>query len=229
MAARTERIGLATGVTCPMIRYHPAVIAQAAATTALLSDGRFVLGVGSGWAEQEFAALGVPFAERGPMTDEYLTAITAAWRSPTVSADGTYLRYADVATGPRTPPRVWVGGAAAPSIRRAARLGDAWHPNNAPLGWLRDTGLPALRALSASTAFCPRMRARLTGHELPEDGRRAGEGSLGQVVRDVRELIALGAEYVVLDANPDHPRDRRPPDDDWRDLAAIAARIAAAG
>jgi hypothetical protein len=49
------------------------------------------------------------------------------------------------------------------------------------------------------------------------------------VVRDVRELIALGAEYVVLDANPDHPRDRRPPSDDWRDLAAIAARLAAAG
>lgn len=48
IAARTERIGLATGVTCPMIRYHPAIIAQAAATTALLSDGRFTLGIGSG-------------------------------------------------------------------------------------------------------------------------------------------------------------------------------------
>lgn len=47
-AARTERIVLATGVTCPFLRYHPAVIAQAAATTQLLSDGRFVLGVGAG-------------------------------------------------------------------------------------------------------------------------------------------------------------------------------------
>lgn len=48
IAARTSRIGLATGVTCPTVRYHPAVIAQAAATLALLSEGRFVLGVGSG-------------------------------------------------------------------------------------------------------------------------------------------------------------------------------------
>lgn len=48
VAARTERIGLATGVTCPTLRYHPAVIAQAAATLALVSDGRFVLGVGFG-------------------------------------------------------------------------------------------------------------------------------------------------------------------------------------
>jgi alkanesulfonate monooxygenase SsuD/methylene tetrahydromethanopterin reductase-like flavin-dependent oxidoreductase (luciferase family) len=48
IAARTDRIELATGVTCPFLRYHPAVIAQAAATTALLSDGRFTLGVGAG-------------------------------------------------------------------------------------------------------------------------------------------------------------------------------------
>lgn len=47
-AARTERIGLASGATCPSIRYHPAIIAQAAATTALLADGRFTLGLGSG-------------------------------------------------------------------------------------------------------------------------------------------------------------------------------------
>jgi G6PDH family F420-dependent oxidoreductase len=48
IAARTERIRLVTGVTCPMVRYHPAVIAQAAATLAIISDGRFTLGVGSG-------------------------------------------------------------------------------------------------------------------------------------------------------------------------------------
>src|SRR5688572_17278273 len=48
IAAKTERVGLATGVTCPTIRYHPAIVAQAAATTALLSDGRFTLGVGAG-------------------------------------------------------------------------------------------------------------------------------------------------------------------------------------
>src|SRR3712207_2678308 len=48
MAARTDRIGLVTGVTCPIIRYHPAIIAQAAATVALLSDGRFTLGIGAG-------------------------------------------------------------------------------------------------------------------------------------------------------------------------------------
>src|SRR5690554_227476 len=48
IAVRTERIGLVTGVTCPTMRYHPAIIAQAAATTALISGGRFTLGVGSG-------------------------------------------------------------------------------------------------------------------------------------------------------------------------------------
>jgi alkanesulfonate monooxygenase SsuD/methylene tetrahydromethanopterin reductase-like flavin-dependent oxidoreductase (luciferase family) len=218
--------GLELGTTVTILPYrHPLLTASMAAAITDFTGGRFVLGVGAGWAEQEFEALGVPFAERGRITDEYLAAITGAWRSPSASLDGAYVSYRDVATGPRTAPRVWVGGAAAPAIRRAARFGDAWHPNNAPIGWLRDTGLPALRARSGRTAFCPRMRARITGRDLPEDDRRPGEGSLAQVVRDVRELIAMGAEYVVLDTNPDHPRDRRPAAEDWRDLAAIADRL----
>ena len=67
IAARTERIELATGVTCPTIRYHPAIIAQAAATLALLSDGRFTLGVGSGERLNEHVVgRGLPGRRRTP-------------------------------------------------------------------------------------------------------------------------------------------------------------------
>ena len=59
------------------------------------------------------------------------------------------------------------------------------------------------------------------------DGPRLASGSLDEVAADFRALIEMGAEYVVLDTNPDHPRDRRPAADDRRDLAALAESVAA--
>jgi probable F420-dependent oxidoreductase len=216
--------GLELGTTVIILPYrHP--LLTASMTTALheFTGGRFVLGVAAGWAADEFAALGLPYAARGEMSEEYLAAIRDALRSETVSADGKYVRYRDVATGPPIRPPIWVGGTAPAVLRRAARYGDAWHPNNAPIAWLRDT-LPRMRELSPSIAFCPRMRARVTAAGLPP-GRRDGEGSAAQVAADFQELIDLGAEYVVLDTNPDHPRDRRPSAEDRRALAAVAGRL----
>jgi probable F420-dependent oxidoreductase len=210
--------GLELGTTVIILPYrHP--LLTASMTTALheFTGGRFVLGVAAGWAADEFAALGLPYAARGEMSEEYLAAIRDALRAETVSADGKYVRYRDVATGPPIRPPIWVGGTAPAVLRRAARYGDAWHPNNAPIAWLRDT-LPRMRELS------PSMRARVTAAGQPP-GRRDGEGSAAQVAADFQELIDLGAEYVVLDTNPDHPRDRRPSAEDRRALAAVAGRL----
>jgi alkanesulfonate monooxygenase SsuD/methylene tetrahydromethanopterin reductase-like flavin-dependent oxidoreductase (luciferase family) len=82
-----------------------------------LSGGRFVLGVGAGWARQEFDALGVPFAERGRLTDECLQVLRD--QEPEGKADGM------------EPAPVWVGGNSAAAIRRTVRWGDAWHPRAA--------------------------------------------------------------------------------------------------
>lgn len=97
VAARTERVQLATGVTCPFIRYHPAVIAQAAATTALLSEGRFVLGVGSGERLNEHVVgRGWPaVSERHAMFRESLEIIRLLWSGGYHSYDGRYLKLED--------------------------------------------------------------------------------------------------------------------------------------
>jgi probable F420-dependent oxidoreductase len=234
LAGLTDRLELGISVTIAPYR-HPLLTARMAANIDRFSGGRFVLGVGVGWSASEFAALGAPFAKRGRVTDEYLAAIQAAWTDDLVSADGAFVSYREVSTGPRpvrTPhPPIWVGGTSPAAIRRAARFGDAWHPNNADLGWLRDTGLPALRRAAAESGrptptLSPRIRARLRPDDVPETDRPVGVGSLGQILDDLRELAALGAEYVVLDPNPDHPRDERPLADDWRDLATIARHAA---
>ena len=97
IAARTERIGLVTGVTCPSLRYHPAIIAQAAATMALLSDGRFTLGVGAGERLNEHVT-GQPFPSvqgRHERLREALEIIRLLWSGGYHSYQGKHLQLDD--------------------------------------------------------------------------------------------------------------------------------------
>jgi probable F420-dependent oxidoreductase len=231
LAGLTERIELGTTVAIAPYR-HPLLTARLATNIDQFSGGRFVLGVGVGWSEPEFTALGLRFADRGRVTDEYLRAITDALTSAKVSLDGPVVRYQDVSTGPASVRQphlpVWVGGSAPAAIRRAVRFGQAWHPINPSMSWLRDTGLPALRAVAADVsspvpAFCPRIKARLADGV---DDRPLGVGTFAQICADVEALASLGASYVVLDTNPDHPADRRPPTTDWELLARISQAVA---
>ena len=93
IAARTEHIGLVTGVTCPTIRYHPAIIAQAAATMALISGDRFTLGVGSGEQlnEHVVGAPWPPVRTRQEMLREALEIIRLLWRGGYQSYEGKHL------------------------------------------------------------------------------------------------------------------------------------------
>ncbi|HYO35060.1 MAG TPA: TIGR03557 family F420-dependent LLM class oxidoreductase [Geodermatophilus sp.] len=128
MAARTERIGLVTGVTCPMIRYHPAVIAQAAATVALLSDGRFTLGVGSGERLNEHVVgAGWPAVHvRHEMLREALQIIRLLWQGGYQTFEGRYLQLEDarVFDLPDRLPVIAVASGGPHASRLAAEHGD---------------------------------------------------------------------------------------------------------
>ncbi|MCS0636882.1 TIGR03557 family F420-dependent LLM class oxidoreductase [Streptomyces sp. LP05-1] len=129
IAAKTERIGLATGVTCPTVRYHPAIIAQAAATLALVSDGRFTLGVGSGERLNEHVVgTGFPDAvsTRQELLREALEIIRLLWRGGYQSYEGKHLRLDDarVFDLPETPPVIAVAAGGKRAARLAAELGD---------------------------------------------------------------------------------------------------------
>ena len=138
--------------------------------------------------------------------------------------NGRFVSFGEVATGPRPArrprPPIWVGGSSAAGIRRAARFGDAWHPIDPRLDWLREVGQPAL---------CRPINLRIEPADLDQDQRRTGVGSLAQVLRDLDELAALGAEYVVLDTYRGRPEDYRPAEEDWRMLEAVAARCLQGG
>lgn len=214
LAGQTRRIKL--GISVLIVPYrHPLVSARMSAAVHRLSAGRFVLGVGAGWAPTEFAAVGQDFADRGATTDRYLRVMTQAWKQDEVTYDDGVLQFG-AATGPRPEPDrpipLWIGGSGAAARRRTVELGGVWHPPNPEPAWLRDVGLPDLAARAAATgrpvpAFVPRIKAQV--HAAPLRGiRPLGAGSIAQIVDDVRFLADLGAAEVVLDPNPDMPRPR---------------------
>ncbi len=128
IAAQTERLELATGVTCPFVRYHPAIVAQAAATTALLSDGRFTLGVGAGeQLNEHVVGRGWPSVTvRHEMFREALEIIRLLWSGGYRSYDGKHLKLEDARVfdlpDPLPPIAVAIGGPRGAEI--AAELGD---------------------------------------------------------------------------------------------------------
>lgn len=128
-AAATTRLNVITNVLVLPYR-NPFLTAKAAATLQVLSDDRLILGVGVGYQKAEFDALGVPFSERGALTDEALETIRLAWRGGAVVKQGT--RFNAVGNEPRpipsAPPPIWIGGASDKAVERAARWGDGWMP-----------------------------------------------------------------------------------------------------
>lgn len=211
LAGVTRRVEL--GTTVLVVPYRdPLLTARSLAGLDQLSDGRLVVGVGVGWAGHEFAALGLDAHRRGEVTDEYLRALLALWSDDVVSFAGRHVAFTDVDTRPRPRrrphPPLWVGGNGAAARRRAVSLGQAWHPLRPPAGWLRRTGLPALRAAADEAgrpvpALAPRVVLHPTAERRPDDDRLTGEGRPDQIRADLEELRELGASHVVLDTHRD--------------------------
>ena len=211
--------GIRLGTTVLIVPYrHPLLIARMAANLNDLSGGRLVLGVGVGWAREEFGALGVPFRDRGRLTDEHLLAIRAAWQDETDYRSGHI--------------PLWIGGNSDAALRRAVRLGDAWHPLRFTPGWMAEAAA-RLTACAAdqgrpAPALMPRIALRLTEAPVtaPVSGgdRLAGHGTIDQIMADLGQLRSLGADTVVLDPfNGDH-RETTQPERAWRTLATVAER-----
>jgi probable F420-dependent oxidoreductase len=128
LATVTSRLRIGTGVFILPLR--PAVItARAASTVQHLSGGRFLFGIGTGWMEDEFAATGQSFSDRGPRTDEIIEVIRRLWTGEATSYAGEYVTVPEVTIAPTVPAPIPIvmGGASGPAVRRAAALGDGWY------------------------------------------------------------------------------------------------------
>jgi probable F420-dependent oxidoreductase len=152
LASRTSRVSLGTSVLV-MPYLHPMVLAKELATLDHLCNGRLVIGLGVGSLPDENAALGVPYESRGRYCNEFLEVVRLLWTADRASFTGEFFDFEDLISSPKPlqdphPPLV-IGGNRPPALRRAARLGDGWHPMNvSPDGLARR--LEAVRSEAAA-------------------------------------------------------------------------------
>ena len=149
VGAATTSLHLATGILI-LPQRNPPILAKELATLDVLSGGRVELGVGVGWLEEEFDALGVPFEERGARTDEYIEALRCLWREEEPCFEGRFTSF-DLAKSYPKPVQdlipIHVGGHTQAAARRAGRLGDGFFP-----GRTSDDDLQALLGTMRASA-----------------------------------------------------------------------------
>jgi probable F420-dependent oxidoreductase len=218
LAQTVSRLRLVLAVL--VVPYRPAVLAaKQLATVDVLSGGRLTVGIGAGWLKAEFdAVVTTPFAERGAVTDEYVAAFRTLWTEKKPVIDGKYVHYNGLLLEPKPAtqphPPIWVGGESGPSLRRAARLGDAWYPIGTNNAHLLDSlprykaGIERLRR-ATEAAGRPREAVALTyrikryGDALAptaSDGeRRLFSGSERDIIGDIHALRDLGVTAIDFD------------------------------
>lgn len=151
VAARTTRIKLATGILI-LPQHNPVICAKQVATLDYMSGGRVLLGIGVGWLKEEFEALGVPFADRGARTEEYMHALRALWSMDVPTYEGKFVSFRNAYMRPKptngTVPII-IGGHSKAAARRAGRMADGFFPARGAseelLALVRDSAIEAGR------------------------------------------------------------------------------------
>jgi len=197
MAPLTSHIEFAT---CVLIlpQRQAVLVAKQSATLDVLSGGRLRLGIGNGWSEIEYEALGMDFHNRGRRIEEQVTLLRRLWSEEHVDFHGAYHRLPDAGINPRpamgTIP-VWFGGESEPVIRRIARIGDGWMP----LYPTPEQAASGLRLLDACLAEAGRSRLEV-GLEARIPYASGDPGRWRELSAGWREAGATHASLVATDA-----------------------------
>ena len=197
VAARTSKVMLGTSVLIMPYR-NPIVTAKMFSTLDQMSEGRAIAGVGAGWNEAEYDALGVPFRERGARTTEYLRLWQACWAQGPTTFHGRFFSFDNMHVNPKPVqqphPPIWIGGSGLASLRRAARFAQVWQPTPTALSdlignqaYLRDVCAEIERADPPRTRMSFRVNfSNITGSASASGDRPTGQGSPEQVASDMK-------------------------------------------
>jgi alkanesulfonate monooxygenase SsuD/methylene tetrahydromethanopterin reductase-like flavin-dependent oxidoreductase (luciferase family) len=201
---------LATGIFILPLR-HPLLTARMTLTLQDVADGRFLLGVGSGWLEEEFDALAVPFDDRAARMDETLAILRRAWSGEVFSHKGPLFSFGNVQVSPEpVDVPLILGGNSERALRRAATAGDGWFSSGTPsfedAVRLRDRVVELRRATGADGEFPIYVRAAKPNQS------------------DLARYDAEGFEHVLIWADQLWPAEGSP-DDKRTAFAAAAAEL----
>lgn len=129
IAAHTKTLRLGTGINI-LPQANPLMAAKQVASLDFVSNGRFIYGVGAGWLEEEFNALGVPFEKRGARFDDYLVAIKKVWAGEVVEHQSERIQWSGWKSYPlpvqKPHPPIVIGGTGDAALRRVVEHGDGW-------------------------------------------------------------------------------------------------------
>lgn len=198
------------GISVLVLPYrHPLYWSRVATTLDRLSHGRFILGVGCGWMEEEFAAQGIDFHARGKATDEQLQIAQKLWSQDHITFSGEQYSFEDVALYPK-PTRpgglpTWIGGEGRPARRRAGCYGDAWFPYFVSIT-ASDlaTKFTEVRAFAneagrnpSDVQLCLCRPIELTDGEHPQDPSEL-KGNARQLREALQEFADVGVQHLAL-------------------------------
>jgi probable F420-dependent oxidoreductase len=208
-AAYTSRVGLGTSVLILPMR-HPLPLAKELSTLHNLSGGRLILGVGVGWLEPEFAALGVPFNERGRRMDEGIAMMRAVWSQDPVTFEAKYIsaeiRDMTMLPQPISPIPMWHGSRSEAAHRRTVRVGDGWHGSQVTPEQAKEV-VARLRRDRPEPEFTVSIRSHWDGRDV------------GMMQERVAAYADAGVQHIMV-----HPQDREI--DDWDTVIEGVGKLA---
>jgi probable F420-dependent oxidoreductase len=205
IAALTTRVTLGTEILV-LPQRQPALVAKQVSTLDTLSGGRVRLGIGVGWQESEYEALGEDFRSRGARMDEAIRLLRLYWSESEVSHDGPHYRTVAMSMEPKPPQRgrlpIWIGGNSEPAHRRVGRLGDGWLASR--VSELADARR-AIDAIHRHAEQAGRDPASIGLQSMvaPPPRDAAGKSFYADhdaVVRRVGALSAMGFQWAAINA-----------------------------
>ena len=206
VAATTQTIGLGTSVL--VLPYHnPIRLAKTAATLDVLSGGRLVLGVGVGVIEQELDAMGSPYVERGAITDESIAIMKELWTQENPSYQGRFHSFSGMQFSPKPAQKphipLLIGGTSRAAIRRAARVGNGWHPTALEPESLSQ-GIRYLRERAQSEGRDPDeipVSVSAPLGEAAQEGRYSMGADPAEILHKAQVYESLGVGRLVISSN----------------------------
>jgi probable F420-dependent oxidoreductase len=213
LAATTKRVRLGTSVL--VLPYHnPVELAKYAATLDQMSGGRVILGVGAGAMTEEFDALGVPFRQRGALTNEGMEIMKELWTNPDPHYRSQRWNLAGFKFAPKPVQQpaipLWVGGSSSGALRRAATLGDGWHPTGLSSEEFR-AGREEVCKLAMAAGRDPDLLTMSTRVEVEVGGKASSQrvasrarlpgDNADQMIAGIRAYQSAGVDHIVLALN----------------------------
>jgi probable F420-dependent oxidoreductase len=202
VASVTSRIGLGTEVLV-LPQRNPTLTAKQVSTLDTLSGGRMRLGVGVGWQESEYEALGEDFSNRGRRMDEAIALLRSYWQSERVSSDTEHYRFEAIAMEPKPPQGaalpVWIGGTSERALRRTGELGHGWLATAMPDDRIRYS-LEAITKYAESAGRDPAGIGYQMMLDVPprDDEGKGFYADKDRVLRAAERILDHGFEWIAV-------------------------------